>query len=129
LYGSECWATKVSDERRLHVTEMRMLRWMYGVTRMDRIVNEYIRGSLKVALVTEKMRSNRLAWYGHVMRRDESHITKRVMSMNVDGHPRRGRPKKRGMDCVKDDLRIKGVSIEMTSDRREWKKKTCAVPT
>jgi hypothetical protein len=38
---------------------------------MDRIRNEYIRGSLKVSLVSEKMRSNRLAWYGHVMRRDD----------------------------------------------------------
>jgi hypothetical protein len=26
---------------------------------------------------------------------------------------------------VKDDMRIKGVSMEMTSDRREWKNKTC----
>jgi hypothetical protein len=47
--------------------------------------------------------------------------------MNVDGHPRRSRPKKRWMDCVKDDMRIKRVSMEMTSDRREWKKKTCCV--
>ncbi|CAG9134626.1 unnamed protein product [Plutella xylostella] len=38
LYGAECWATKVmSDERRMHVAEMRMLRWMCGVTRKDRI--------------------------------------------------------------------------------------------
>jgi hypothetical protein len=49
------------------------------------------------------------------------------MSMNVDGYPRRG---KIWMECVKDDMRIKGVSMEMTSDRREWKKKTyCADPT
>jgi hypothetical protein len=69
-----------------------------------------------------------LLW--HVMRRDESHITKIVMSMIVDGHPRRGRPKKRWMDCVNDDMRIKRVSMEMTSDGREWKKKTCcADPT
>jgi hypothetical protein len=33
------------------------------------------------------------------------------------------------MDCVKDDMKIKGVSMEMTSDRRERKKKTCADPT
>jgi hypothetical protein len=45
---------------------------------------------LKVAPVFEKMRSNRLAWFGHVMRRDESHI-KSVMTMNVDGHCSRGR--------------------------------------
>jgi hypothetical protein len=61
-----------------------------------------------------------LAWYGHVMRRDESHITKRVMGTLVElglG--------KDVMDCVKDDMKIKGGSMEMTSDRREWKKKTC----
>jgi hypothetical protein len=52
------------------------------------------------------------------------------MSMNVDGHTSRGCPKKKWMDCVKDDMRIKAVSMEMTSDRREWKKKTCcADPT
>jgi hypothetical protein len=28
------------------------------------------------------------------------------------------------MDFVKDDMKIKEVSMEMTSDRREWKKKT-----
>jgi hypothetical protein len=53
-----------------------------------------IKESLKVTPVTEKIRSNKLAWYGHVMRRDVSHITIRVMSMKVNGHPRRGRPKK-----------------------------------
>jgi hypothetical protein len=30
------------------------------------------------------------------------------------------------MDCVKENMRIKGASMEMTSDRREWKKKTQA---
>jgi hypothetical protein len=35
-----------------------------------------------------------------------------------------------GLCEVKDDMRIKGVSIEMTSDKRERKKKTCcADPT
>jgi hypothetical protein len=53
------------------MTEMRMLRWMCEETRIDRIRNKYIRGSLKVAPVTEKIRSKRLAWYGHVMQRDE----------------------------------------------------------
>jgi hypothetical protein len=70
------------------------------------------------------MSSNRSAWYGHVMWRDESHITKSAE------YECRGRPKKRWMDCVKDDMRIKRVSMEMTSDRTEWKKKTCcADPT
>jgi hypothetical protein len=29
------------------------------------------------------------------------------------------------MDCVKNDMKIKGVSMEMTGDKRKWKKKTC----
>jgi hypothetical protein len=34
--------------------------------------------------------------------------------MNVDRHPSRGRPKKRWVDGVKDNMRIKGVSMEIT---------------
>jgi hypothetical protein len=44
------------------------------------------------------------------------------MTMNVDGHPSSGRPRKIWMDCVKNDMKIKGVSMEMTRGRREWKK-------
>jgi hypothetical protein len=36
------------------------------------------------------------------------------------------RLKKRSMGSVKNDMRIKRVSMEMTSDIREWKKKTCS---
>jgi hypothetical protein len=44
--------------------------------------------------------------------------------MNVD-HPSRGRLKKRWMNCAKDEMRIKEMSMEMTSNRRKWKKITC----
>ncbi|VFQ59138.1 unnamed protein product [Cuscuta campestris] len=43
LYGAECWAVKKTHVRRLHAAEMRMLRWMCGKTRLDRISNEVIR--------------------------------------------------------------------------------------
>lgn len=40
---------------------MSILTWMCGVNRLDRIKNEYIRGS-KVD-VAEKMRENKLKWF------------------------------------------------------------------
>ena len=42
LYGAETWATMRGQETRLEVNEMRMLRWMCGVTRMDKIRNKHI---------------------------------------------------------------------------------------
>ena len=34
-YGSECWATKVTNKRNIATTEMRMLRGILGVSRRD----------------------------------------------------------------------------------------------
>ncbi|KAH1076080.1 hypothetical protein GYH30_051806 [Glycine max] len=43
LYGTECWAVKSQHENKVGVAEMRMLRWMCGKTRQDKIRNEAIR--------------------------------------------------------------------------------------
>ena len=47
---------------------MRMLRWMCGVTKLDKIRNERIGGTTKVGENTKKVKERRLKWYGHVMR-------------------------------------------------------------
>ena len=74
---------------------MRMLRWMSGVTREDKIRNEYIRGSIGVASIVDKMRENILRWLRHVLRREETEAVRLVKEMYVDGKKWRGRPKKR----------------------------------
>jgi len=43
LYGTECWAIKSQHGSKVRVAEMRMLRWMSGKTRQDRIRNDTIR--------------------------------------------------------------------------------------
>lgn len=44
MYGVETWAVNKDQEKRMEVTEMKMLKWMCGVTRLNRIRNEVIRG-------------------------------------------------------------------------------------
>ena len=41
---------------------MRMLRWMSGVTKLDRIRNERIRGITKVEEISKKVQESRLKW-------------------------------------------------------------------
>ena len=55
VYGAETWAVKKAHEKKMEVAEMKMLRWMCGVTRLDKIRNEKIRGSAKVGEISKKV--------------------------------------------------------------------------
>ena len=69
MYGAETRAEKKAQEKKLDVVEMRMLRWMSGITKLDRIRKERIRGTTKVGEISKKVQESRLKWYGHLMRR------------------------------------------------------------
>ena len=95
---------KKAQERKLDVTEIRMLRWTSGVTKLDRIRNERIRGTTKVGEISKKVQETRLKWYGHVLRREDEYVGKRVMAMDVPGKRRRGRSKRRWLYSIRNDL-------------------------
>ena len=56
-----------------------------GVTRKDKIRNEYVRGTAKITKLGDKLLNARLRWYGHVKRREEDYVGKRMMEMVVPG--------------------------------------------
>jgi len=58
---------------------------MSGVMREDRIRNEYIRGSIGVAPIVDKMRENRLRRLGHILRREKTEVVLVTKNMSVDG--------------------------------------------
>ena len=47
------------------------------------------------------------------------------MNINVDGWRGRRRPRKRRIDCVKNDMKEKGVSDIMTVERADLRNKPC----
>ncbi|XP_070003312.1 uncharacterized protein [Nicotiana sylvestris] len=61
LYGEECWPVKNSHIQQMKVAKMRMLRWMCGHTRLDKIENEFIGDKVRVAPMEKKMREARLS--------------------------------------------------------------------
>ena len=67
------------------------------MTRKDKIRNEYVGGTAKIARLGDKHRDARLRWYGHVKRREEGYVEKRMMEMAVPGRRKRGRQRRRWM--------------------------------
>ncbi|KAH1241290.1 putative PKHD-type hydroxylase [Glycine max] len=123
LYGTECWAVKSQHETKVGVAEMRMLRWMCGKTRQDKIRNRAIRERVGVAPIVEKMVENRLRWFGHVERRPVDSVVRRVDQMERRQTIRgRGRPKKTIREVIKKDLKLNDLDRSMVLDRTLWRK-------
>ena len=54
-------------------------------------------------------------------RREDHYIGRREMEMEVQGRRKRGRPKRRRLDKVKDDIKEKGLSEEEVYDCATWR--------
>ena len=58
---------------------MRMLPWMCGVTKLDKIRNERIIGTSKVGEIAKNVQERRVKLYRHVMRREKHYVGRRAM--------------------------------------------------
>jgi hypothetical protein len=65
------------------------------------LTNKEIYASVKKPIIIETIRLNRLCWFGHVQRMEESRIPKRVLYMNLGTTRLRGRPRNRLQDEVR----------------------------
>ena len=83
---------------------------MSGVTKLDRIRNQRIRGTTMVGEISKKVQESRLKWYGQLLRRKEEYVGKRMMVMEVPGKRRRGRLKRRWLDSIRNELSERELS-------------------
>ena len=83
---------------------------------MDKIRNGYIGGTPQGEWFGEKTREAKLRWFGHVQKKDDGYIGRRM-----PGKRKRGRLKMRFMDAVRENIAVVEVTEEDTEDRTKWR--------
>ena len=100
------------------VAEMRMLRWICGHTRRDRVRNDDIRERLGVAPIEEKLVQHRLRWFGHVQRRPpDAPVRSGILSQDSNVKRGRGRPKLTWVEAIKENLKGFYIPKDLTLHR------------
>ena len=123
LYDMKTVPLNKSTVKKMDVAETKMLRWEIGLTRREKIRNEVVRGKLGVREVSAKAKENRLRWYEHVRRRKESYVGRRAMEMEMPGKRRRGKPVRRWMDNITEDMKEFELKEKNTGDRVKWRER------
>ena len=135
LYGAEAWGMRSAERRKMNVLEIKCLRSLVGVSRMDRVRNEEVRRRVDTKMELASRADQRvLRWFGHVERMDDYRMARRVLIAEVSGGRVRGRPRLGWMDGVKVALGNRGMTVERNAqqrnecateecakDRKEWR--------
>ena len=126
LYGAEAWVMRSAERRKVNVFEMKCLRSLVGVSRMDKVRNEEVRRRDGIEKKLASRADQRvLRWFGHVERMDDYRMARRVLIAEVSGGRVRGRPRLGWMDGVKVALGIRGMTVEATrqcaKDPKGWR--------
>ena len=99
--GKAAGLDEIRPEMRVQAAEMRYLRKVVGVRRIERIRNTTIREYLNVEQLLLKVERSQLRWFGHVLRMPESRLPNRVYSAQPTGRRPVGRPRNRWSDEIK----------------------------
>uniref|UniRef100_A0A1Y1M0F5 Reverse transcriptase domain-containing protein n=2 Tax=Photinus pyralis TaxID=7054 RepID=A0A1Y1M0F5_PHOPY len=111
---------------KIQATDMKYLRRVKGITRMDRIRNEAVREELEIESIIDMTEKQKLKWFGHICRMDNDRQVKRIWESGVQKKRTRGRPKKTWNDEVAAILKRKGrtwaEARKLARDKKQWTK-------
>ena len=121
IYGAETWPMTQVLAKKLDCVEMRMVRWMCGVSLKDHFRSEDLRKRLGIINIEEVVRRARLRWFGHVRRKDDEHWVKKCMDLAVEGTTLKGN-RKTWRKTVDEDMKLKGLKEEDCVNRPRWRR-------
>ena len=121
-YGSDIRPFTADVGLKFERAEMQMIRWMCGVSMKDRRTSEELRNLVGIQPITTVIRSGRLRWYGHVMRKSDEDWVKKCMELRTEGRRPVGRPRRTWLESVETDMAELEIDREDVHDRNKWRK-------
>ena len=119
IYGCEPWSITKTMENRLNAAENKWIRRILRISYKDHITNESIRQRTQQPLISDIIKKRRMKWAGHVLRMDENRNPRKIYNYKPDGKRAVGRPKRRWIDCLEEDLKAAGITIYGKTEGRQ----------
>ena len=95
-FGSEAWVLKKREEQCLEAAQMKLLRHLLGITKLDKEKNQFIRGKMGAQNLIEEIKQYQKEWLQHVQRMDTNRIPKQALQYRPKGQRNVGRPRRDG---------------------------------
>ena len=86
------------DEQRLEAAQMKFLRHLLGITKLDKKKNISIRKKTGVQNIVQEIEQNQQKWLQHVQRMDKNRLPRQTLYYRPNGQRNIGRPRKRWAD-------------------------------
>jgi len=99
-FGSGAWVLKKREEKRLEAAQMKFLRHLLGITKLDKEKNQCIRGKTGVQNIVKEIKQYQKKWLQHVQRMDRNRLPRQALKCRPEGRRNIGRPKKRWRDQI-----------------------------
>ena len=98
--GSEVWVLKKRDEQRLEAAQIKFLRHLLGITKLDKEKSQSIRGKTGVQNIVKEIKQYQQKWLQHVQRMGTNRLPKQALRYTRKGRRNLGRPRKRWTDQI-----------------------------
>ena len=97
-FGSEAWVLKKRQEQRLEAAQVKFLRHLLGITKLDKEKNQCIRQKTGVQNIVKEIKQYQKKWLQHVQRMGTNRLPKQELQYKLKGRRNIGRPRNRWRD-------------------------------
>jgi len=78
-FGSEAWVLKKREEQCLEAAQIKFLRHLFGITKLDKGKNQCIREKTGTQNIVKEIKQYQKKWLQHVQRMDTNRLLKQAL--------------------------------------------------